>query len=155
MFSIGSHIARCFFITKVVSLPPVKLGVVLLTQSKKMREATASRILILLTKQNKGYIKRSEMPNGSDFKDYSVGALYVFGNTQNKIELIFSTGVGIVTWQHYVFATGYGEALGKNPTKREVVRLILKAYLGCKIEVNTDLLAGNSFGGPVKNELCI
>ena len=35
MFSIGSHEARCFFITKVVYLPPVKLGVVLLTQNKK------------------------------------------------------------------------------------------------------------------------
>ena len=36
MFSIGSHIARCFFITKVVYLPPVKLGVVLLTQQQKI-----------------------------------------------------------------------------------------------------------------------
>ena len=35
MFSIGSHIARCFFITKVVYLPPVELGGVLLTQYKK------------------------------------------------------------------------------------------------------------------------
>ena len=35
MFSIGSHKARCFFITKVVYLPPVKLGVVLLTQNKR------------------------------------------------------------------------------------------------------------------------
>ncbi|MBQ3017229.1 MAG: hypothetical protein IJD79_10655, partial [Clostridia bacterium] len=35
MFSIGSHEARCFFITKVVYLPPVKLGVVLLTQKQK------------------------------------------------------------------------------------------------------------------------
>ena len=35
MFSIGSHKARYSFITKVVYLPPVKLGVVLLTQDEK------------------------------------------------------------------------------------------------------------------------
>ena len=40
MFSIGSHIARCFFITKVVSLPPVKLGVLLLTQKELIMFST-------------------------------------------------------------------------------------------------------------------
>ena len=38
MFSIGSHEARYSFITKVVYLPPVKLGVVLLTQSKRLAQ---------------------------------------------------------------------------------------------------------------------
>ena len=36
MFSIGLHKARCFIVTKVVSLPPVELGVVLLTQNKML-----------------------------------------------------------------------------------------------------------------------
>ena len=38
MFSIGSHIARCFFITKVVYLPPVKLGVVLFDTKRRKPE---------------------------------------------------------------------------------------------------------------------
>jgi len=36
LFSIGLHKARCFIVTKVVSLPPVELGVVLLTQNKML-----------------------------------------------------------------------------------------------------------------------
>ena len=38
MFSIGLHKAQCFFITKVVYLPPVKLGVFLLTQYNRREQ---------------------------------------------------------------------------------------------------------------------
>ncbi len=47
MFSIGSHKARCFIVTKVVSLPPVELGVVLLTQNDKQKDRTSVFLLIM------------------------------------------------------------------------------------------------------------
>ena len=52
MFSIGSHKARYSFITKVVYLPPVKLGVVLLTQNKKKGCRVGIRFLCMGDKKD-------------------------------------------------------------------------------------------------------
>jgi len=58
LFSIGSHKARCFFITKVVYLPPVKLGVVLLTQSNAPSNAN-KRLHLMELHFNKSNLFRS------------------------------------------------------------------------------------------------